>query len=221
MPEEGADYNYDPECHFCVIGKTAKPSSNPSIAASPVASAYVVLATHSVVGFLESAPMSRGHIVLLPREHAGKISDLTSGESAVLGFWLPIVSRGVMAGLFGAKWREHDESWNILQANGKMAGQTINHVHFHIIPRPRPEMKSLYGETKDPSEMMVYEKRQANLAESLTTKIQDESSIEACQLIRAALKKEILRMKLSGKIAEGDDEWDLWSMDDGKKTLRL
>lgn len=103
-----------------------------------------------------------------------------------------------------------------------MAGQTIKHVHFHIIPRPRPEMKSLYGETKDLSEMMVYEKRQENLTEALSAKMQDEKSIEACQLIRAALKKEILRMKLSGKIAEGNDEWDLWSMDDdGKKILQL
>lgn len=119
MPEEGVEDTYDPECHFCVIGRTAKPSPYPTIAASPVASAYLVLATHSVVGFLETAPMARGHIVLLPREHAGKISDLSSGESAVLGYWLPIVSRGVMAGLFGAKWRDHDESWNILQANGE------------------------------------------------------------------------------------------------------
>lgn len=104
---------------------------------------------------------------------------------------------------------------------GKMAGQTIKHVHFHIIPRPRPEMKSVYGETRDPSEMLSYEKRRDNLEEALSSKMQDEKSIEACQLIRAALKKEILRMKLSGKIAEGDDEWDLWSMDDGNKVLQL
>ncbi|KFY04536.1 hypothetical protein O988_00711 [Pseudogymnoascus sp. VKM F-3808] len=220
MPEEEW-YTEQPMCHFCVITSTATPTPSPTIAASPSASAYLILSTNSVLAFLEVAPMTRGHIVLLPREHASKISDLSSGASAVLGFWLPIVSRGVMEGLFGSKWRDSDESWNILQANGKMAGQTIKHVHFHIIPRPRPQMSSVYGETKDPSDMMVYEKRREKLAAALKSKMQDEASIEACQLIRRALKKEILRMKLSGKIVEGDDEWDLWSMDNGNRGMLL
>lgn len=120
MPEEAEEWFSDDQvCHFCVIASTAKPTPHPTIAASPSASAYLVLSTHAVVGFLELAPMSRGHIVLLPREHAGKISDLSSDASAVLGYWLPIVSRGVMAGLFGTKWQANDESWNILQANGE------------------------------------------------------------------------------------------------------
>ncbi|KFY18787.1 hypothetical protein V493_08349 [Pseudogymnoascus sp. VKM F-4281 (FW-2241)] len=118
MPDEEW-YDDEPKCHFCVIASTATPTPNPTIAASPFASAYLILATQSVVGFLETAPMSRGHIVLLPREHAGKISDLSSDASAVVGFWLPIVSRAVMAGLFGSKWEANDESWNILQANGE------------------------------------------------------------------------------------------------------
>jgi hypothetical protein len=69
--------------------------------------------------------------------------------------------------------------------------------------------------------MMVYEKRREKLAAALKSKMQDEAGIEACQLIRRALKKEILRMKLSGKIVEGDDEWDLWSMDNGNRGMLL
>ncbi|OBT59158.1 hypothetical protein VE04_00878 [Pseudogymnoascus sp. 24MN13] len=187
---------YDPECHFCVIGKTAKPSPNPTIAASPVASAYLVLATHSVVGFLETAPMSRGHIELLPRDARGEDQrSLVGGERGV----------GVLVA---------DCEWQVGRADDQACA-----LPYH--PGPRPEMKSVYGETRDPSEMLSYEKRRDNLEEALSSKMQDEKSIEACQLIRAALKKEILRMKLSGKIAEGDDEWDLWSMDDGNKVLQL
>ncbi|OBT62762.1 hypothetical protein VE03_07694 [Pseudogymnoascus sp. 23342-1-I1] len=207
-------------CHFCVIGTSGLPNPQPGIAASPASSVYLVLSTHSVLGFLELAPMSRGHIVLLPREHATRISELSSNSSAVLGYWLPIVSRGVMAGLFGSKWQANDESWNILQANGKMAGQTINHVHFHIIPRPRPEMKSVYGETRDLGEMLTFDKRREILGAELKSRVNEREN-EAGSLIRASLKKEILRMKLKGKIAEGDHEWDLWSMEDGKRILQL
>lgn len=74
--------------------------------------------------------MSRGHIVLLPREHAGKITELSSEASAVLGYWLPIVSRAVMAGLFGSKWQANDESWNILQANGGSPLPGVDYPRF-------------------------------------------------------------------------------------------
>lgn len=122
MPEEEQQqrwYTDEEVCHFCVITATATPTPNPSIAASPSSSAHIILSTESVLAFLEVAPMSRGHIVFMPRQHASKISDLPSEMAAVMGFWLPIISRSVMTGLMGSNWQNNDESWNILQANGE------------------------------------------------------------------------------------------------------
>jgi hypothetical protein len=111
-------YNIDTPCHFCVISSTNQPSTTPSIAASPMTSVYVVLSTPIVFGFLDVAPLARGHVLLVPRAHHEKLSDLSPNQSAVLGFWLPIVSRGVMGGLLGSNWESKGMSWNVVQANG-------------------------------------------------------------------------------------------------------
>jgi hypothetical protein len=81
-------------------------------------SVYVVLSTPIVFGFLDVAPLARGHVLLVPRAHHEKLSDLSPNQSAVLGFWLPIVSRGVMGGLLGSNWESKGMSWNVVQANG-------------------------------------------------------------------------------------------------------
>lgn len=81
-------------------------------------SVYVVLSTPIVSAFLDIAPMARGHVLLIPRENHEKLSDLRPKQSAVLGFWLPILSRGVMAGLLGTNWESKGMSWNVVQANG-------------------------------------------------------------------------------------------------------
>jgi hypothetical protein len=111
-------YNFDTPCHFCVISSTNPPSLTPSIAASPTTSVYAVLSTYTVVGFLDIAPVARGHVLLMPRAHHEKLSDLSPYLGAVLGFWMPIVSRSVMEALLGISWESRGMSWNVVQANG-------------------------------------------------------------------------------------------------------
>ena len=79
--------------------------------------AYMVLSTPSVVAFLDIAPVSKGHVLICPRAHDETIADVKAEEAAVLGFWLPILSRGVMKSVFGENWK--GKSWNLVQANGK------------------------------------------------------------------------------------------------------
>lgn len=81
-----------------------------------------------VVAFLDINPLSRGHVLVVPREEREYLHQLSPEAAAALGRALPIVARAVLAAT-GAT------AYNILQNNGVLAHQAVPHVHFHIIPR--------------------------------------------------------------------------------------
>jgi histidine triad (HIT) family protein len=81
-----------------------------------------------VLAFLDVAPLSRGHTLVIPKEPAVTVDTLSDEASAAIGRVLPRISRAVLAAT-GAK------AFNILQNNGASAHQAVLHVHFHIIPK--------------------------------------------------------------------------------------
>ena len=81
-----------------------------------------------VLAFLDINPISKGHVVVIPREPAETLDQLSEESSAAIGKVLPRIARAVMAAT-GAK------HFNILQNNGAPAHQSVLHVHFHIIPK--------------------------------------------------------------------------------------
>lgn len=103
-------------CPFCLIAAGSVPSSDPPILKSPHGSGFLLLSTSLVVAFLDIAPVSRGHVLICPREHRSKITDLTGGEAATIGFLLPVLSHCLMKALGGMA---ESASWNVIQANGK------------------------------------------------------------------------------------------------------
>ena len=109
-------------CPFCMIAESIPPSQAPKVLTAPLGSVYPVLSTPTVVAFLDIAPLSRGHVLLCPRRHCEKATDMNVSESAALGVWLPILTRTVLQ-VLGAT--TEDASWNIIQANGKHLLQHI------------------------------------------------------------------------------------------------
>jgi histidine triad (HIT) family protein len=81
-----------------------------------------------VFAFLDIGPMSSGHTLLIPKEPAETLDQLSDESAAALGRVLPRLSRAVLKAS-GAT------AFNILQNNGASAHQAVMHVHFHIIPR--------------------------------------------------------------------------------------
>ena len=82
-----------------------------------------------VLAFLDIAPLSRGHTLVIPKEPAATLDQLSDESAAALGRVLPRICRAVMA-VTGVS------EYNVLENNGVGAHQAVAHVHFHIIPKP-------------------------------------------------------------------------------------
>ena len=77
---------------------------------------------------LDLSPASKGHMLILPKVHAGDITELSediAGKALVLAGKL---GKAAMVGL-GAT------GFNTLANTGESAGQTVFHCHIHVIPR--------------------------------------------------------------------------------------
>jgi histidine triad (HIT) family protein len=82
-----------------------------------------------VVAFLDINPLSAGHTLVVPKEPAETLDRLSDESAAALGRVLPRLCRAVVAAT-GVR------EYNVLENNGRGAHQAIDHVHFHIIPKP-------------------------------------------------------------------------------------
>jgi len=82
-----------------------------------------------VLAFLDINPLSRGHTLVIPKEPAATMDQLSDEAAAALGRVLPRLCRAVIA-VTGVR------EYNVLENNGTGAHQAIPHVHFHIIPKP-------------------------------------------------------------------------------------
>jgi histidine triad (HIT) family protein len=81
-----------------------------------------------VLAFLDVSPLSRGHTLVIPKEPAETLDQLSDEASAAVGRVLPRISRAVLQAT-GAS------AFNVLQNNKPLAHQAVFHVHFHIIPK--------------------------------------------------------------------------------------
>jgi histidine triad (HIT) family protein len=85
-----------------------------------------------VLAFLDVGPLSVGHTLLIPKEPAETLDQLSDESAAAIGRVLPRLCRAVMRATGTL-------AYNVLQNNGASAHQAVKHVHFHIIPRPNEQ----------------------------------------------------------------------------------
>jgi len=91
----------------------------------PVAKVYE---DEAVFAFLDIGPISDGHTLVIPREHCTRIHECGPDVLADVASRLGKIAEAVMTAVDA-------DGYNVLSNNGSAAGQVVDHLHFHIIPR--------------------------------------------------------------------------------------
>ena len=105
----------------------AQPSIFARIAAGEIP-CQKVFENDLLLAFLDVNPLAEGHTLVIPKRAVERLGDLTAQEAAEFGRQIPLLARRIMTAT-GAP------ACNILQNDGRAAGQEVPHVHFHVIPR--------------------------------------------------------------------------------------
>ncbi|GEM_PF-252894 len=103
------------DCTFCAIARGES-------------SAEVLYQNEHAVAILDINPIHYGHVLVLPRQHAETFLEVPDTELGGLIRATQIVSRAVVDSL-------NPPGFNIFSNNGRAAGQSVFHFHFHITPR--------------------------------------------------------------------------------------
>lgn len=102
-------------CVFCAIAAGEIPS-------------FKVYEDELVLAYLDINPFSEGHVLVIPKRHSSGLLDTDDGTLAAVIVRVKRVAARVKE-VLGC------DGFHILQNNGEAAGQTVRHLHFHIVPR--------------------------------------------------------------------------------------
>ena len=81
-----------------------------------------------VLAFLDIGPISDGHTLVISKQHVEKLHECSAELLGQIGSHLGKIAKAVASGM-------NSEGYNVLCNNGRAAGQLVDHLHFHIIPR--------------------------------------------------------------------------------------
>lgn len=106
------------DCIFCKIANKEIPSK-------------IIAETNRSVAFLDAFPLTKGHSLVIPKNHHEKIQDMSSDENSDL---FETVHKVI------SKVDSITNATLIAVHNGKASGQEIPHVHVHLIPRSSEDL---------------------------------------------------------------------------------
>ncbi|MCL2708347.1 MAG: HIT family protein [Defluviitaleaceae bacterium] len=118
------------DCVFCAIADGELPSN-------------IIYEDDLFVVIPDRNPKCAGHALIFPRKHAATIYELPDLEASRL---FPCAKK--IAAAIGRAFPS--DGLNLIQNNGAAAGQTVGHLHLHLIPRQASDGMKIKWEPTDP-----------------------------------------------------------------------
>ncbi len=112
------------DCIFCKIVKEK-------------ISAYKIYEDDKTLAFLDIAPVTPGHSLIIPKKHFVNLEEIPQKDLSDLILVVKKVGRAI-------KDRLAVKGYNVNVNNDPVAGQIIPHLHFHIIPRHKGDSLELW-----------------------------------------------------------------------------
>ncbi len=120
------------KCVFCKLVSGEIPSKK-------------VYEDESTVAFLDISPVAKGHCQVIPKKHAENL--LLADEETIKSTIVAVKKTAeLLTKSLGI------QSFNVMQNNGKQAGQIVEHLHFHVIPRFEGDGKKFDWSNEKPSQ---------------------------------------------------------------------
>lgn len=101
------------DCLFCKIAAGQIPSTK-------------VYEDESILAFRDIAPQAPTHILVIPKCHIGSVAEITAENAALIAHIFAVIPQI-------ARQEGLENGYRVVSNCGKDAGQTVNHLHFHIL----------------------------------------------------------------------------------------
>lgn len=111
------------------------------------------------LSFMDAFPQTKGHTLVIPKVQACNLFDISADDLSDLIVKTQTIAQAVRDAL-------NPDGVRIMQFNGEAAGQTVFHIHFHILPvwNDQGERPHASGKMADPADLKA-------LAEQIKAKL--------------------------------------------------
>jgi len=136
------------DCPLCQIVNRELPS-------------VIISENENVMAIMDLYPATPGHVLVLPKQHIENIYSMPHEIGLQIIAVAIVVAKAIQQQLGPA-------GLNLVQANGAVAGQTINHFHLHLVPRYENDGVILkFGHGSTPSEINKLEQIAAKIRQGI------------------------------------------------------